>query len=102
MPKAPAATPVFQNLIAGQPVPAASGRTIENRNPADQRDIVGIFPASGAAEVDAAVRAARAAFNAWRLTPAVKRAEILLRTGQLLEQRKEQYARDMTREMGKV
>ncbi len=65
-------------------------------------EIIGTWPASGAAEVDAAVRAAKAAFDGWRLTPAVKRAEILLRTGQLLEQRKEQYAQEMTREMGKV
>ncbi len=42
------------------------------------------------------------AFAAWRLTPAPKRAEILYRTGELLKERKEEYARQMTREMGKV
>ncbi len=49
-----------------------------------------------------AVAAAKKAFATWRLVPAPKRAEILYRTGQLLQERKEQYARDMTREMGKV
>jgi aldehyde dehydrogenase (NAD+) len=49
-----------------------------------------------------AVAAAKKAFATWRLVPAPKRAEILLRTGILLQQRKEQYAREMTREMGKV
>ena len=51
--------------------------------------------------MDLAVRR-RQAFATWRLVPAPKRAEILMRAGQLLQQRKEQYARDMTREMGKV
>jgi acyl-CoA reductase-like NAD-dependent aldehyde dehydrogenase len=49
-----------------------------------------------------AVAAAKKAFATWRLVPAPKRAEILMRAGQILQQRKEQYARDMTREMGKV
>ena len=49
-----------------------------------------------------AVAAAKKAFATWRLVPAPKRAEILVRAGILLQQRKEQYARDMTREMGKV
>jgi len=49
-----------------------------------------------------AVAAAKKAFASWRLVPAPKRAEILVRAGLLLQERKEQYARDMTREMGKV
>src|ERR1700748_1878902 len=96
------ATKIFNNLISGEWVAAKTGKTFLNINPADKNDVIGEFQSSGAGEVAAAVRAARAAFNAWRLTPAVKRAEILYRTGQLLEQRKEQYAQEMTREMGKV
>ena len=49
-----------------------------------------------------AVAAAKKAFATWRLVPAPKRAEILFRAGRLLQERKEKYARDMTREMGKV
>ena len=92
----------YQNLIGGQWIGAASGKTFLNLNPADHDDIVGAFPQSGAEDVDRAVAAAKAAFATWRLVPAPKRAEILMRAGILLQQRKEQYAHDMTREMGKV
>jgi aldehyde dehydrogenase (NAD+) len=94
--------PTYHNLIGGEWLPAASGKTILNVNPADNDDIVGAFPSSGPEDVNAAVAAAKRAFATWRLVPAPKRAEILVRTGILLQQRKEQYARDMTREMGKV
>jgi len=94
--------PTYHNLIGGEWVPAASGKTLQNLNPADHSDVVGAFPSSHAADIDAAVAAAKKAYATWRLVPAPKRAEILLRTGSLLQERKEQYARDMTREMGKV
>ncbi len=93
---------VYKNLIGGEWVESRTGRTFENRNPADTRDLVGIFQRSGREDVDAAVAAAKRAFEHWRLVPAPRRAEILYRAGQLLIERKEQYARDMTREMGKV
>src|SRR5574341_1290635 len=48
----------YKNYIGGRWVKSASGATIENRNPADTRDIVGHFPASTAEDVDAAVNAA--------------------------------------------
>ncbi len=91
-----------KNLIGGKWVPAHTRQTFENRNPADTGDLVGVFPSSGARDVDDAVLAAREAFQSWRLVPAPKRAEILYRTGELLAERKEQYAQEMTREMGKV
>jgi acyl-CoA reductase-like NAD-dependent aldehyde dehydrogenase len=94
--------PTFHNLIGAEWLPTASGKTILNANPADHDDIVGAFPSSGPEDVNAAVAAAKKAFATWRFVPAPKRAEILVRTGILLQQRKEQYARDMTREMGKV
>jgi aldehyde dehydrogenase (NAD+) len=94
--------PTYHNLIGGEWQPAASGKTTLNLNPADRDDTVGAFPSSGPEDVAAAVAAAKKAFATWRLVPAPKRAEILVRAGTLLQQRKEQYARDMTREMGKV
>jgi alpha-ketoglutaric semialdehyde dehydrogenase len=94
--------PTYQNLIGGQWLPSKSGKTLLNLNPADHSDVVGEFPASGPEDVDLAVAAAKKAFAAWRLVPAPKRAEILMRAGSLLVERKEQFARDMTREMGKV
>jgi alpha-ketoglutaric semialdehyde dehydrogenase len=96
------AAKVFKNLIGGEWVETRTGRTHENLNPADTRDVVGIFPHSDSKDVDDAVAAAKLAFEKWRLVPAPRRAEILFRAARLLEERKEEYARDMTREMGKV
>ena len=93
---------VYKNYIGGEWVEATTGETFENINPADTREVIGIFQKSGAADVDAAVEAAKAAFKKWRLVPAPVRAEILYKAALLLIERKEQYARDMTREMGKV
>jgi alpha-ketoglutaric semialdehyde dehydrogenase len=92
----------YQNLIGGRWIPSRSGKTFLNINPARHDDVVGEFQASAAEDVDAAVAAATEAFKTWRLTPAPKRAEMLYRAGQILLDRKEQYAQDMTREMGKV
>jgi alpha-ketoglutaric semialdehyde dehydrogenase len=93
--------PDYGNFIDGQWQPARSGQTFENRNPANG-DLIGVFARSAAADVDAAVDAARRAYSRWRLVPAPKRAEMLFRAAQLLTDRKEALARDMTREMGKV
>ena len=96
------AYPTYHNLIGGKWLPSCTGRTILNLNPADHSDVVGVFPSSHAEDVDLAVEAAQRAFAEWRLVPAPKRAEILYRTAYLLSVRKEEYARAMTREMGKV
>src|SRR6476646_1368884 len=93
---------VYRNFIDGEWVEASTGETFENRNPADTRDIVGIFQKSAKADVDAAVDAASRAFKKWRLVPAPRRAEIVYRAAEMLFERKEDYSRDMTREMGKV
>ncbi|MEZ4573406.1 MAG: aldehyde dehydrogenase family protein [Vampirovibrionales bacterium] len=90
------------NYIHGEWKPAKGGKTFDSRNPADPADLVGTFPASDKADVDEAVAAAVAAYKTWRLVPAPKRAEILYRAGQLFIERKEDYARELTREMGKV
>jgi acyl-CoA reductase-like NAD-dependent aldehyde dehydrogenase len=95
-------TKVYKNFIDGDWVEASTGQTFENRNPADTRDVVGIFQRSGKADVDAAVGAAKAAFAKWRLIPAPRRAEIIYRAAEMLFERKEDFSRDMTREMGKI
>jgi aldehyde dehydrogenase (NAD+) len=91
----------YLNSIAGTWVPARSGRTFTNHNPANG-DPLGDYPASGPEDVNAAVAAATRAFPAWRLTPAPKRAEIVYRAGEIIRSRKEELARAMTREMGKI
>ena len=92
----------FKNFINGEWVEPRGGKAIENRNPANTSELIGLFPASTAEDVAAAVGAAKAAYAKWRLTPAPRRAEILFRAAEILSRRKEDYAREMTREMGKV
>ncbi len=92
----------YRNLIGGRSLEAKTGKTFLNRNPADVDEIVGEFQSSGKEDVADAVRAAQQAFRHWRLVPAPKRAEILYRSGEILLRKKEQFARTMTREMGKV
>src|SRR5438105_2046071 len=93
---------VYKNFIDGAWVESSTGETFEDRNPADTRDVVGIFQKSGKADVDAAVDAAKRAFARWRLVPAPRRAELVFKAAEILIERKEECARDMTREMGKV
>src|SRR5579885_2636508 len=93
---------IYRNFIDGEWVESATGATFENRNPADTRDVVGIFQKSSKADADAAVDAAKRAFAKWRLVPAPRRAEIIFLDAEMLGERKEDFARDMTREMGKV
>ncbi len=93
---------VYRNFIDGEWVEASTGETFENINPADTRDLVGIFQKSAKADADAAVDAAKRAFAKWRLVPAPRRAEMIFAAAEILFQRKEEHSRDMTREMGKV
>src|SRR5205807_7425766 len=81
---------------------SSSGRLFENRNPADQDDLIGMFQESSPEDAGRAIAAAERAYATWRLVPAPKRAELLFRAAQLIAERKETFARDMTREMGKV
>src|SRR5579862_4627328 len=93
---------VYKNYIDGEWKEGQGGQAIEDRNPADRDELIGMFPSSTEADVNLAVEAAKEAYKKWRLTPAPKRAEILYRAAEILVARKEDYARDMTREMGKV
>ncbi|HEV2128352.1 MAG TPA: aldehyde dehydrogenase family protein [Thermomicrobiales bacterium] len=92
---------VWKNFIGGEWVESRSGETFERRNPATG-EVVGTFTKSNAGDVDEAVAAASKAFRSWRLVPAPKRGEILYRTARILEERKNDLAREMTQEMGKV
>lgn len=92
---------VFKNLINGKWVESHTGKTFERKNPATG-ELVGTFTASDEKDLNAAVDAAKTAFKSWRLYPAPKRGEILFRAAQILEARKDELAREMTEEMGKV
>ena len=92
----------FLNYIDGTWCSADSGEWFENRNPANWDEVVGIFPKSDKRDVERAVKAARKAYNDWRLVPAPERGAILKRAGDIMVERKEELAHNMTREMGKV
>src|SRR5260370_11555228 len=93
---------VYKNFINGEWVDSRSGTAYENRNPADTDELIGMFVSSTAEDVDLAVDAANLAYKKWRLVPAPKRAEILFRAAEMLLQRKEEFSKVMTLEMGKV
>ena len=97
-----AALKLHKNFTNGEWVEARCGEAFENTNPADTTDVIGLFAKSDKCDLEEAVAAAKTAYNGWRLTPAPRRAEILFRAAQMLVERKEELARDMTREMGKV
>src|SRR5689334_10351783 len=74
----------YSNFINGAWIPSRSGRLVENRNPANQGDLIGHFQDSDATDVQDAVAAAARAYEGWRLVPAPKRAEILLEAARLI------------------
>lgn len=91
----------YNNYINGAWVEAQSGARYQNLNPANTEDVIGEFPQSDAADVAAAVSAAKEAFVRWSKMPAPKRGDILRVAGDIFARRKEELARIMTREMGK-
>ncbi len=90
-----------QNFVGGDWRDASSSAFVDVTNPASGRTI-GQVPLSTAADVDAAVQAARAAFPAWRSTPSPVRARVLFRLKALLEEHKEELAIQLTQEHGKI
>lgn len=89
-----------RNWIAGQWVEGPE--TAENTCPADVANVLGTRPISGADEANAAIAAAKAAFPAWRDTPAPKRGEYLFKLVRLLERDQERLAEVLSMEEGKI
>jgi len=92
----------YYNVINGERGESCAGERFEDRNPANWDEVIGTFPKSNADDVNAAVESAQSAFDDWRLVPAPKRGEIIKKVGDILTERKEEIARLMTREMGKI
>ncbi|WP_035880644.1 aldehyde dehydrogenase family protein [Cupriavidus metallidurans] len=95
-------TETYRNYIDGEWCDSASGRTVDNVNPADTRDIVSRHAASDARDAAAAVAAAAAAFDGWKKTPIGKRAKILNDAAAHLEANADTIAAELTREEGKA
>ncbi|HYP20675.1 MAG TPA: aldehyde dehydrogenase family protein [Chloroflexia bacterium] len=92
---------LVKNYIGGKWVEGSAGRTFDSRNPATG-ELLGVLTVSSPEDVNMAVEAAEKAFKSWRLVPAPRRGEILFKAAQALMDRKEDLARLMTQEMGKV
>jgi acyl-CoA reductase-like NAD-dependent aldehyde dehydrogenase len=92
----------YRNFVGGEWVASESPKSTPNLNPADTRDVLGHVPMSTADEARRAADAAKAAFPAWRDTPAPVRGAILFRAQALLDKEKEDLARLLTREEGKT
>ncbi len=91
---------LIKNFIDGEWV-ESKGETHETVNPATGK-VIARVPDSTSEEVDAAVRAAKEAFPAWRETPPVTRARYLVRLKELLEESFEESSRIQTQEHGKT
>ncbi|MEV5612980.1 aldehyde dehydrogenase family protein [Streptomyces sp. NPDC052225] len=85
--------------IGGEWRAAVGGDTIAVVNPADE-SVIGHVPAGGAEDVDAAVRAARAAFPAWAATAPAERAARIAALRDVLVARKDEIAETVTAELG--
>ncbi|WP_428909134.1 aldehyde dehydrogenase family protein [Niallia sp. Krafla_26] len=92
---------VYSNYINGEWKESIHKRTFENINPADVEDVVGLFQASNEQDVKEAIEAAKAAFPQWSKVSPSKRAAILNKAADILEQNAENYAEELTREEGK-
>lgn len=92
----------FMQIIDGRPVDALSGERIDVASPSDGKVFASI-PASGEADVDRAVKAARHAFDEgpWGRMPAVERGRCLTRLFQLVEKNGEELAALESRDTGK-
>ncbi|MGH7759585.1 MAG: aldehyde dehydrogenase family protein, partial [Candidatus Dormibacteria bacterium] len=101
-PEQPEPVETYGHLVGGEWVEAASGATFDSVNPAHRQRVVGRFALGDTVDVDRAVKAAAKAQPGWARTPMPLRAEVLDRAGRLLAERKEELARLMTEEMGKV
>jgi betaine-aldehyde dehydrogenase len=91
----------YQNLIDGEWVSAASGKTLDVMNPATD-EVIAKVPEAGAPDVDRAVKAARRAFDeGWRDVTAQERGRILLRLAEKMRTELPRLAELETRNSGK-
>jgi alpha-ketoglutaric semialdehyde dehydrogenase len=102
MATATAADQLCKNFINGEWVESKSTKIFERRNPANTDEVVARIALSTREEMKRAIAAAKAAFPAWRDTPAPQRGKILFKVVRIMEDQKEELARLLTREEGKT
>src|SRR5690242_3671581 len=98
---APAAVKPINHWISGRPYAGQSGRSGTVFNPATGEQS-GAVDFAAVEEVDRAVQAAKAAFPGWRSTSLAKRAELMFAIRELVHERREEIAKILTAEHGKV
>jgi (Z)-2-((N-methylformamido)methylene)-5-hydroxybutyrolactone dehydrogenase len=91
----------YRMLIGGQWVDAATGETFESVDPFTARPWA-LMPRAGRDDVDAAVRAARGAFETWGRTPGVERARLMRRLAELISDNASRIAVVETTDNGKL
>jgi acyl-CoA reductase-like NAD-dependent aldehyde dehydrogenase len=91
---------IKDKLFIGGQWTSASGREMIDVHNAGNGEVMGRIPAAGEKEVDAAVRAARAAFEAWAATPAATRADYLQKISDGLKARSDELAKTIAQEVG--
>ena len=95
------ATRLLDNYIGGRWTPAAASEALDVTNPATG-GVLARVPLSSAADLDAAVRAAREALPDWRAVSVIERGRRLFALREGLDVRREELARSVTTEMGKT
>jgi malonate-semialdehyde dehydrogenase (acetylating)/methylmalonate-semialdehyde dehydrogenase len=99
--EAPAAVKPIHHWIGGRSVPGTSGRSGPVYNPATGEE-TGAVDFATVEEVDAAVAAAKEAFESWRKVSLSKRLDLLFKIRHLVYEHREDIARFLTAEHGKV
>ncbi|MCA9555955.1 MAG: aldehyde dehydrogenase family protein [Myxococcales bacterium] len=92
---------IVRNWVGGEERDATGGVRFDSRSASNQVDVVGTAPLSGMEDVEAACRAAAAAYPAWSATPAPVRGEIVGRIGEAISHHKELLSKLVCREIGK-
>lgn len=92
----------FYNFIGGKSVKPLSQEYFKNSNPADETDIIGLFPSSNVQDISLAVKTAKKAFPEWSNTVPPKRGELIYKAGDLLLKKQDELASVIVREMGKT
>ena len=91
----------YKLFIGGELRNSSTGQVFDDINPATLENLA-ILQVAGIEDVERAVEAAEAGFRVWSEIPAPRRAKVLLRAARILQERKEELAVLMTKEMGKI
>jgi alpha-ketoglutaric semialdehyde dehydrogenase len=94
-------TKVYHNLIGENWAPSSTGKTFLVTNPADTRMELGICQQSSEQDVLEAVEEAKKALKNWKTEAAPKRGQYILRAAAYIEERSEEFIKQLILEVGK-